>query len=236
MKRYRVIEEKIFTDTAFDFDNHFEAAQASQLKTELAYADRNNGAFLYRGNCLSIMDAISVKHPDGCFDMVFADPPYFLSNGGITCHAGKMVKVDKGAWDKSRGLELNHEFNTEWLKRCQRLLKPNGTLWVSGSMHAIYSIGFAMQQLGFKILNDIIWEKPNPPPNLSRRYFTHSTETVLWAAKNTESRHIFNYSEMKTANGGKQMKSVWRVPPPSASEKNFGKHPTQIPVALVSMG
>jgi site-specific DNA-methyltransferase (adenine-specific) len=161
MENYLLIEEKILFDTDFDFDNYVEAAQSSRIKTELAYVDRINGAFLYRGNCLSIMDAISLKHPDGCFDMVFADPPYFLSNGGITCHAGKMVKVDKGAWDKSQGLELNHEFHTEWLKRCQKLLKPNGTLWVSGTMHAIYSIGFAMQQLGFKILNDIIWENPN---------------------------------------------------------------------------
>lgn len=157
MKNYQLIEEKILFGTDFNFDSHVDVAQSSLIKTELVYADRINGAFLYQGNCLSIMDAISLKHPGGCFDMVFADPPYFLSNGGITCHAGRMVKVDKGAWDKSQGLELNHEFNIEWLKRCQKLLKPNGTLWVSGTMHAIYSIGFAMQQLGFKIFNDIIF-------------------------------------------------------------------------------
>ena len=120
-----------------------------------------------------------------------------------------MVKVDKGDWDVSRGPELNHEFNTEWLKRCQRVLKPNGTIWVTGTHHVIFSIGYALQQLGFKILNDIAWEKPNPPPNLSCRYFTHSTETVLWAAKNEKSKHVFNYPAMKAVSG-KQMKTVWR--------------------------
>jgi site-specific DNA-methyltransferase (adenine-specific) len=144
-----------------------------------------------------------------------------------------MVKVDKGAWDKSQGAELNHEFNTEWLKRCQRVLKPNGTIWVTGTSHVIFSVGFAMQQLGMKILNDIAWEKPNPPPNLSCRYFTHSTETVLWAAKNEKSRHTFNYKLMREHAGGKQMKSVWRMTAPNKAEKKFGKHPTQKPLALV---
>ena len=125
---------------------------------------------LYCGNSLELLDAIAAKYPDGRFDAIFADPPYFLSNGGITCHAGKMVKVDKGNWDVSRGPELNHEFNTEWLRRCQRVLKPNGTIWVTGTHHVIFSIGYALQQLGYKILNDIAWEKPNPPPNLSCRY------------------------------------------------------------------
>lgn len=190
-------------------------------------------AALVQGNSLEVLDALAEKFPDGCFDCVFADPPYFLSNGGITCHAGKMVKVDKGAWDKSQGAELNHEFNTEWLKRCQRVLKPNGTIWVTGTSHVIFSVGYAMQQLGFKILNDIAWEKPNPPPNLSCRYFTHSTETVLWAAKNAASKHQFNYKLMREHAGGKQMKSVWRIPAPAKAEKKFGKHPTQKPIALV---
>lgn len=197
------------------------------------FADDARGIWLYQGNSLAFLDAISERHPHGLFDMIFADPPYFLSNGGITCHAGRMVKVDKGDWDKSRGPELNHEFNTEWLKRCQRVLRPNGTLWVTGTQHVIFSVGFAMQQLGFKILNDIAWEKPNPPPNLSCRYFTHSTETVLWAAKNENSRHVFNYADMRRANGGKQMKTVWRMYAPSGAEKRFGKHPTQKPLALV---
>ncbi len=164
---------------------------------------------LYHGNCLELLDAIAAKYPEGRFDAIFADPPYFLSNGGISCHAGKMVKVDKGDWDKSHGPELNHEFNTEWLRRCQKVLKPNGTIWVSGTHHVIFSIGYAMQQLGYKILNDIAWEKPNPPPNLSCRYFTHSTETILWAAKNEKSKHVFNYQDMRKVTG-KQMKTVWR--------------------------
>ena len=225
---------------------------------------------LYQGNSLELLDAIAAKYPDGHFDMIFADPPYFLSNGGITCHAGKMVKVDKGDWDKSRGSELNHEFNLEWLRRCQRVLKPNGTIWVSGTHHVIFSIGYALQQLGYKILNDIAWEKPNPPPNLSCRYFTHSTETVLWAARNELSKHVFNYQEMRKVTG-KQMKTVWRkgefegsawidpdehgmeigssdnpyeslsrecspiwtMSAPGRDEKEYGKHPTQKPVALI---
>jgi site-specific DNA-methyltransferase (adenine-specific) len=187
---------------------------------------------LYQGNCLELLDAIAAKYPEGRFDAIFADPPYFLSNGGITCHAGKMVKVDKGDWDKSRGPELNHEFNLEWLKRCQRVLKPNGTIWVSGTHHVIFSIGYALQQLGYKILNDIAWEKPNPPPNLSCRYFTHSTETILWAAKFEKSKHVFNYAAMKSITG-KQMKTVWTMSAPRNEEKKFGKHPTQKPIGLI---
>ena len=184
------------------------------------YSDPAHGIWLYHNNCLAVLDAIAEKHPDGRFDMIFADPPYFLSNGGITCHAGKMVAVHKGDWDKSRGAEENHNFNREWLLRCQRVLKPNGTIWVSGTHHVIFSVGYAMQQLGFKILNDIAWEKPNPPPNLSCRYFTHSTETILWAAKSEKSKHLFNYDAMRKVTG-KQMKTVWR-------EKEFGR--TELPL------
>jgi site-specific DNA-methyltransferase (adenine-specific) len=223
---------------------------------KLTFHSDNPFIRLYHGNCLELLDAIAAKYPEGRFDAIFADPPYFLSNGGISCHAGRMVKVDKGDWDKSRGAELNHEFNTEWLARCQKVLKPNGTIWVSGTHHVIFSIGYAMQQLGYKILNDIAWEKPNPPPNLSCRYFTHSTETILWAAKNEKSKHVFNYQEMRKVTG-KQMKTVWRetefpiteaesnrrhkdsdssiwtMTAPSGDEKQHGKHPTQKPVALI---
>jgi site-specific DNA-methyltransferase (adenine-specific) len=207
--------------------------QAQIPTPELLLANRKRGAWLFMGNCLEILDAISERHGGGCFDVIFADPPYFLSNGGITCQSGRMVKVDKGDWDKSAGAALNHEFNLEWLRRCQRVLKPNGTIWVSGTQHVIFSIGFAMVQLGFKILNNITWEKPNPPPNLSCRYFTHSTETLLWASKSEKSKHLFNYSRMRRMNGGKQMKSVWKISAPLAGEKAFGKHPTQKPLALI---
>ena len=183
--------------------------QRHAVPPNLIFSSDNPLIRLYHGNSLELLDAIADKYPEGRFDAIFADPPYFLSNGGITCHAGKMVKVHKGDWDQSRGPELNHEFNLEWLRRCQRVLKPNGTIWVSGTHHVIFSIGYAMQQLGYKILNDIAWEKPNPPPNLSCRYFTHSTETILWAAKNEKSKHVFNYQDMRKVTG-KQMKTVWR--------------------------
>lgn len=199
----------------------------------LAFHDSERDLFLYQGDCFDVMQAIHAKHPDGCFDMIFADPPYKLSNDGMTCHAGKAVSVNKGAWDKSEGPELDFEYTKNWLELCQKLLKPNGTIWVSGTHHIIHIVGFAMQILGYKILNEIAWEKPNPPPNLSCRYFTHSTETILWAAKNKKSKHLFNYDDMRQENGGKQMKSVWQFLPPSKDEKKFGKHPTQKPVKLL---
>jgi len=195
-----------------------------------AFDDPAHHLRLYQGDCLEILAAI----PASSVDLVFADPPYFLSNGGITCHAGKMVSVHKGDWDKSRGPDANHEFNRAWLAAAQRILKPNGSIWVSGTAHVIHSVGFAMQQLGFKLLNDISWVKPNPPPNLSCRYFTHATETIIWAAKDKKSRHTFHYKLMKETNRGKQMKSVWEgIRPPEPWEKRFGKHPTQKPVALL---
>ncbi|HKW64793.1 MAG TPA: site-specific DNA-methyltransferase [Candidatus Acidoferrum sp.] len=205
------------------------------LKTEpnglpaAAFEDSKHHLKIYQGDCLEILAAI----PEGTVDLVFADPPYFLSNGGITCHAGRMVSVNKGEWDKSRGADGNHEFNRAWLSACQRVLKPNGSIWVSGTAHVIHSVGFAMQQLGFKLLNDISWVKPNPPPNLSCRYFTHATETIIWAARDKKSRHTFHYKLMKEINRGKQMKSVWEIYPPETWEKKFGKHPTQKPVALL---
>ena len=193
------------------------------------FHDRKHHLKIFQGDCLEILARV----PEGCVDLIFADPPYFLSNNGITCHAGKMVSVNKGKWDKSRGADLDHEFNRAWLAACQRVLKPNGSIWVSGTSHVIHSVGFAMQQLGMKLLNDISWVKPNPPPNLSCRYFTHATETLIWAARDKKSRHTFNYKLMRELAGGKQMKSVWQMPAPERAEKRFGKHPTQKPVALL---
>src|SRR6266851_4714845 len=203
-----------------------------------AFEDAKHHIKIFQGDCLDLLQKI----PESSVDLVFADPPYFLSNGGITCHAGKMVSVNKGEWDKLPGPDVGpvrarfdkvHEFNRAWLAAAQRVLKPNGSIWVSGTSHVIHSVGFAMQQLGFKLLNDISWVKPNPPPNLSCRYFTHATETIIWAAKNSKSRHTFHYKLMKEANRGKQMKSVWEIRPPEPWEKKFGKHPTQKPVALL---
>jgi site-specific DNA-methyltransferase (adenine-specific) len=184
---------------------------------------------LYQGDCLDLMP----RMPPETFDLIFADPPYFLSNDGITCHAGKMVSVNKGKWDQSKGAEADHEFTLRWLAECRRLLKPNGSIWVSGTMHIIHSVGYAMQRLGFRILNDITWVKPNPPPNLSCRYFTHATETILWAGRDRKCKHKFNYALMRRLNCGKQMQSVWTIQAPRREEKVFGKHPTQKPVALL---
>jgi site-specific DNA-methyltransferase (adenine-specific) len=193
------------------------------------FKDSANRFVLFHGDCLKLLGQM----PADCVDMIFADPPYFLSNDGITCHAGRMVSVNKGEWDRSQGPDANHRFNREWLAACQRVLKPDGTIWVSGTSHVIHSVGFAMQQLGFKLLNDISWVKPNPPPNLSCRYFTHATETIIWAAKKKDSRHKFNYRLMKEMNGGKQMQSVWRIAAPTRSERRFGRHPAQKPIRLL---
>lgn len=187
-------------------------------------------ATLLHGDCLERLAEL----PEASIDVVFADPPYFLSNGGTTCKSGRRVSVDKGAWDRSLGVDDNHAFNRAWLAACQRVLTPNGTIWVSGTSHVIHSVGFAMQQLGFKMLNEIVWEKPNPPPNLSCRYFTHASETILWAARDRKSRHHFDYPAMREANGGKQMKSVWRMQAPGNGEKVHGRHPTQKPIELLA--
>ncbi|MCI0557016.1 MAG: site-specific DNA-methyltransferase, partial [Nitrososphaera sp.] len=158
----------------------------------VAWKSGDGQSTLYHGDSLDVMASL----PDNSVDCIWTDPPYFLSNDGITCVAGRMVKVNKGEWDRSRGIELDHEFNLNWLSQCYRILKPSGTIWVTGTLHVYLSVGMAMLQTGYRILNDIHWEKPNPPPNLGCRCFTHSTETLLWATKakkGSKHRYTFNY-------------------------------------------
>ena len=188
---------------------------------------------IYNVDCIPWMENYAKLHPAGVFDLIFADPPYRLSNGGVTCVNGKMVSVNKAEWDRSEGFSADYQHTRRWLQLCYALLKKDGTIWVSGTNHIINIVGAAMQEVGYRVLNDIIWEKPNPPPNLGCRCFTHSHEILLWASKGKKSQHHFEYARMKEVNGGKQMKSVWRFAAPSKSEKSFGRHPTQKPLLLL---
>lgn len=192
---------------------------------------------LYQADCLNILDEL----PENSVDMIFADPPYLLSNGGFTVHAGRRVSVNKGQWDKSNGLKKDFEFHLEWIQAARRVLKPHGTIWISGTYHSIYQCGFALQVAKFHILNDIAWFKPNASPNLSCRYFTASHETLVWARKDKEAKHTFNYNLIKNGiwledalkKPGLQMRSVWSLGTPKPMEKRFGKHPTQKPFDLL---
>ncbi len=195
---------------------------------------KDNNITLFLGDSINILKNI----PSKSVNMIFADPPYFLSNGGITCKSGKVASVNKGEWDKSNGLEEDFKFNYEWLKESKRILKDNGTIWISGTMHNIYQIGYILQLLNFKILNEIVWFKPNAPPNMTKKYFTHSHETVLWARKSKFFSHKFNYDITKSFEDkinfkDKQTRSVWSIPITPLFEKKYGKHPTQKPLELL---
>ena len=185
---------------------------------------------LLHGDALLLLKKIEPQS----IDMIFADPPYFLSGDGITCSGGKMVSVNKGKWDEKISIKEKHQFNKKWIRECKKVLKDDGTIWISGTMHNIYSIGMALEEEGFKIINNITWKKLNPPPNISCRAFVHSTETVLWAKKDiSKAKHKFNYDVMKKLNNNKQMKDVWETSLTKPSEKKCGKHPTQKPVELL---
>ena len=183
---------------------------------------------LVKGDCIEILSVLDFQ-----FDMIFADPPYFLSNGGFSVQSGKQVSVNKGDWDKSQGFEKDNDFNRQWISLCRDKLKKDGTIWISGTYHNIFSAAQMLNELNFRILNVITWAKTNPPPNLSCRFFTHSTEFIIWARKEKKTPHYFNYDLMKSINGGTQMRDVWSLPAIAKWEKSCGKHPTQKPLPLL---
>lgn len=184
---------------------------------------------LIKGDCLTLIPSIEKE-----LDMVFADPPYFLSNDGLTVKNGKVQSVNKGKWDKLISDDDATTFTYEWLAAVREKMADNATIWVSGTHHNIFTLGRILPELGFKILNVITWEKTNPPPNFSCRFFTHSTEFIIWARKHPKVPHHYDYDLMKRLNADKQMKDVWRLPAVAKWEKSCGKHPTQKPLALLA--
>lgn len=195
----------------------------------------NNSLYTYtdfrilQGDCRKRLAEIE----DNSINAIFADPPYFLSNGGISVQSGKQVCVDKGDWDKGGTPEYIYEFNRQWLALCRTKLRDDGTIWISGTHHNIHVVMRCLQELGYKVLNTITWQKTDPPPNLSCRYFNFSTELIIWARKYEKKPHKFNYETMKLLNGGRQMTDVWRIPAVNLWEKQQGKHPTQKPLRLL---
>ena len=171
------------------------------------YKSPDRAFTLLHGDCFKLLREFDFK-----FSCIFADPPYFLSNGGISVQSGKVICVNKGEWDKGKSQQEMMEFNMEWLGLCRDKLKDNGTIWISGTYHNIFSVANCLTELGCKILNVVTWVKTNPPPNISCRYFTYSTEFIVWARKSEKKPHYFNYDLMKQINGDKQMTDVWHLP------------------------
>ncbi len=199
------------------------------MESRSFFISSNSDFSLLEGDCLTVIPQI-----ENDVDMVFADPPYFLSNGGQTVKNGKVQSVNKGDWDKLVSDNDAYVFTYEWLSAVRDKMADNATIWVSGTHHNIFTLGRILPQLGFKILNVITWEKTNPPPNFSCRFFTHSTEFIIWARKHPKVPHYFDYDLMKRLNNDKQMKDVWRLPAIAKWEKSCGKHPTQKPLALLA--
>lgn len=192
---------------------------------------------LIQGDFFEAVQAV----PDSSVNLVFADPPYFLSNDGFTVSSGKTASVNKGDWDKLPNGITTLEFHSNWIKEVRRVLHPDGALVVSGTYHSIYETGCAIQGAEFKILNEIIWLKPNGAPNLSGRRLAATHETLIWASKSNQSKFTFNYEQLKGGDfpgdklkvPGRQMRSVWSIPTTPKVEKSHGKHPTQKPLALL---
>ena len=193
------------------------------------FKSKDKNYTLLHGDCIELLNQFDFQ-----FDMIFADPPYFLSNNGTTIQNGQIASVNKGDWDRSHGFKQNNEFNYHWLKACRNKLKRDGTIWISGTYHNIFSVAQMLTILDYKILNCITWAKTNPPPNFSCKYFTHSTEFILWARKSKNVSHLYNYKLMKHMNKGKQMRDIWQLPAIAKWEKSCGKHPTQKPLQLLS--
>ncbi|MDR2596504.1 MAG: site-specific DNA-methyltransferase [Treponema sp.] len=230
------VQQNYKHDKTFNSSSHLKKIISCSVKEFIPFFQLNN-TVIFNGDCLEIL----LIFPENSIDMIFADPPYMLSNDGLTCQNGKMVKVNKGQWDKSNGFENDTAFHNEWISACRRILKPEGTIWVSGTYHSIYQCGYLLQKNNFHILNDITWFKPNASPNLSCRFFTASHETLIWARKDKKAKHTFNYGEMKNGffpedkikKENTQMRSVWSIGTPKDSEKKYGKHPTQKPLDLL---
>ncbi len=199
------------------------------MKIPSYYKSFNQDFTLIQGDCVETLSKFSFG-----FDMIFADPPYFLSNGGISYQSGQIVCVDKGEWDKPMTSTDMDAFNLRWLSACRDHMKENATIWISGTHHNIFSVQQQLLKLGFKILNVITWAKTNPPPNISCRYFTYSTEFIIWARKQPKVAHYYNYALMKQLNGNKQMTDVWQMPAIGRWEKSCGKHPTQKPLGVLA--
>ena len=193
------------------------------------YKSKNNDFNLMMGDSNLLLNQLDFK-----FDLIVADPPYFLSNGGIGFSSGKIVCVDKGEWDKPIGDNSIDQFNKNWISICKEKLKDNGTIWISGTYHNIFSVAKALSELNFKILNIVTWAKKDPPENVSHRMFTHSSEFFIWAKKSRTAYHSYNYQLMYQLNNNKQMTDVWYMSAVHKWEKTCGKHPTQKPLALIA--